>query len=96
MSAYKENNKKMDQAVNDCLQFAKDNASEDGDQYTACIANARKVIDLKNQYNSQKNERIVKVIGAATSILCVGLMMAFEKSNVITTKSLSFFPKPHI
>jgi len=96
MSAHKENNKKMDEAINDCLKFAKDGHSEDSQNYGDTINNARKIVDLKNEYNSQKHDKIVKAVGAVSSIICVGMMLAFERSNAITTKALPFFPKPRI
>lgn len=96
MSARKDNIKKMDQIIFESLDCSQSNHHPDEEEYEEALNNAKKVVDLKNSYNSQSHEKIVKVVGAVSSIVCVGMMLVFERSNAITTKSLPFFPKPHI
>lgn len=96
MSARKDNIKKMDQIIFESLDCSQSNHHPDEEEYEEALNNAKKVVDLKNSYNSQRHEKIVKAVGAISSVVCVGMMLIFERSNAITTKSLPFFPKPRV
>ena len=52
--------------------------------------------EAKKMYNEDRNAMIAKVVGVGGTLVCLGLMFAFETDHVITTKALSFVPKPKI
>lgn len=54
------------------------------------------LVALKKDYNSQRNETIQTVVKAGLSLAGVLILLAFEQNHSITTKSLSFFPKPRV
>lgn len=54
------------------------------------------LVALKKDYNSQRNETIQTVVKAGLSLVGVLILLAFEQNHSITTKSLSFFPKPRV
>lgn len=94
---HKQINEKFDARIEECLDFADQNAVPDTDQFNQTIANAEKLVKVKNDYNSQKVELIGKAVGAFVSIAVPVSMMAFEAvGHVITTKSLNFWQKPRI
>lgn len=58
------------------------------------IADLKAMVAVKNDLNEQHHsilETGLKVVG---SVVCVGAMLFFERSHAITSKSLSFMPKP--
>lgn len=54
------------------------------------------LVEAKKMYNEDRNAMVAKVVGVGGTLLCLGLMFAFETDHVITTKALSFVPKPKI
>ena len=50
------------------------------------------LVEAKKMYNEDRNA----MIGVGGTLVCLGLMFAFETDHVITTKALSFVPKPKI
>lgn len=96
-SKHKQINEKFDARIEECLDFADQNAVPDTDQFNQTIANAEKLVKVKNDYNSQRIEIIGKTVSAVVSIAVPVSMMAFEAlGHVVTTRSLNFWPKPRI
>lgn len=54
------------------------------------------VVRVKNEYNKPKNELIQKITTIGGTLLGIGAMLAFEQNGVITSKAMSFIPKPRI
>lgn len=54
------------------------------------------VVRVKNEYNKPNNEKFEKIASICGTLLGIGAMLAFEQNGVITSKVLSFIPKPRI
>lgn len=60
------------------------------------IADLKAMVAVKNDLNEQHHSMIEAGLKVAGSIVCVGAMLFFERSHAITSKSLSFMPKPKL
>lgn len=63
---------------------------------TQDIEELKEVVAIRNDYNSHRKELIDTGIKAGMSVVGILLMLGFEMSHSITSKSLSFLPKPRI
>lgn len=68
----------------------------DDDHARLAVDDLKALVEARKEYNEDCNATIQKVIGVGGTLLCLGLMFAFETDHVITTKALSFVPKPRI
>ena len=60
------------------------------------VDDVKVLVEAKKAYNEDRNALILKAVGVGGTLACLGLMFAFETDHVITTKALSFIPKPKI
>lgn len=68
----------------------------DDDHAKMAVDDLKVLVEAKKDFNADRNAMIQKVVGVGGTLVCVGLMLAFETNNVLTTKALSFIPKPKI
>lgn len=60
------------------------------------IDQLKTVVAVKKDFNTHRKEITDTIIKAGLSVLAIGIMLAFEQNHSITTRSLSFLPKPKI
>ena len=60
------------------------------------IQDLKDIVAIKNDYNAQRSEMASTIVRAGCALASVTLMLTFEISHSITTKSLGFMPKPKI
>ena len=60
------------------------------------IQDLKDIVTIKNDYNAQRSEMASTIVRAGCALASVALMLTFEISHSITTKSLGFMPKPKI
>lgn len=60
------------------------------------IQDLKDIVAIKNDYNAQRSEMASTIVRAGCALASVALMLTFEISHSITTKSLGFMPKPKI
>lgn len=60
------------------------------------VNDIKNLVEAKKNYNSNRNDMIIKSITAGTTLLGIIVMLGFEESHVITSKVLGFIPKPKI
>lgn len=60
------------------------------------IQDLKDIVTIKNDYNAQRNDMASTIVRAGCALASVALMLTFEISHSITTKSLGFMPKPKI
>ena len=60
------------------------------------IQDLKDIVTIKNDYNAQRSDMASTIVRAGCALASVALMLTFEISHSITTKSLGFMPKPKI
>ena len=60
------------------------------------IQDLKDIVAVKNDYNAQRSDMASTIVRAGCALASVALMLTFEISHSITTKSLGFMPKPKI
>lgn len=60
------------------------------------IQDLKDIVAIKNDYNAQRSDMASTIVRAGCALASVALMLTFEISHSITTKSLGFMPKPKI
>lgn len=60
------------------------------------IQDLKDIVAIKNDYNAQRSDMTSTIVRAGCALASVALMLTFEISHSITTKSLGFMPKPKI
>lgn len=60
------------------------------------IQDLKDIVTIKNDYNAQRSDMASTIVRAGCALASVVLMLTFEISHSITTKSLGFMPKPKI
>jgi hypothetical protein len=63
---------------------------------SAQLEDLKTMVATKNDFNSHRKELIDTSIKAGLSVVGILLMLGFEVNHAITSKSLSFMPKPKI
>jgi hypothetical protein len=63
---------------------------------SAQLEDLKTMVATKNEFNSHRKELIDTSIKAGLSVVGILLMLGFEVNHAITSKSLSFMPKPKI
>ena len=84
----------LDEAIRTLLE-SMDQDDPGSDTYSQKVQNLDTLYKAKAIYG-KRHVSADAVLTAAASIVGVVLMLGFEKSNVITTKALSFLPKLHL
>lgn len=84
----------LDEAIRTLLE-SMDQDDPGSDTYSQKVQNLDTLYKAKAVYG-KRHVSADAVLTAAASIVGVVLMLGFEKSNVITTKALSFLPKLHL
>lgn len=84
----------LDEAIRTLLE-SMDQDDPGTDTYSQKVQNLDTLYKAKAVYG-KRHVSADAVLTAAASIVGVVLMLGFEKSNVITTKALSFLPKLHL
>lgn len=69
---------------------------EDSEARGKLVNDIKNLVEAKKNYNSNRNDMIIKSIMAGTTLLGIIVMLGFEESHVITSKVLGFIPKPKI
>lgn len=69
---------------------------EDSEARGKLVNDIKNLVEAKKNYNSNRNDMIIKSITAGTTLLGIIVMLGFEESHVITSKVLGFIPKPKI
>lgn len=102
----KDRRKPIDKAIDEGLKAIIDDAEYEGigtDQQTVAIDNLRKLSEIRNSERRKPLEGIKEVlkdsIPAAVTGICgvlsVWLIINYEQTGIITTKSFPFVPKGH-
>lgn len=60
------------------------------------IQDLKDIVAIKNDYNAQRSDMASTIVRAGCALASIALMLTFEISHSITTKSLGFMPKPKI
>lgn len=60
------------------------------------IQDLKSVVAVKNDYNDHRKALVDTAIKAGLAVVSVVIMLGFEMSHSITTRTLSFMPKPKI
>ena len=60
------------------------------------IQDLKDIVTIKNDYNAQRSDMASTIVRAGCALASVALMLTFEISHSITTKSLGFMPKSKI
>lgn len=60
------------------------------------INDMKALVAVKNDYNEQRTQLVDTVIKAGLALASVVVMLGFEVNHSITTRGLSFMPKPKI
>ena len=83
----------LDEAIRYLLERL-DTVEPHSSEYTTMVKNLEVLYKAKGTYPSRRpSADTIWTIGG--SLVSVAMMLTFEKSNVITTKALSFLPKLH-
>ena len=69
---------------------------DDSEARGKLVNDIKNLVEAKKNYNSNRNDMIIKSITAGTTLLGIIVMLGFEESHVITSKVLGFIPKPKI
>ena len=83
----------LDEAIRDLIESMSQD-TPGSPEYAEKVKNLDILYKAKATYG-KRHVSADAVLTAAASIVGVVLMLGFEKSNVITTKALSFLPKLH-
>lgn len=67
--------------------------TEDNYQAVNLVRDLKSVIDAKNEYNQQKSDKTMTILKTGASVISVALVLGFEISHTITSRSLGFIPK---
>lgn len=60
------------------------------------IGNLNQMIRTKTEFNRSRDQMVENFSKIAGSLAAVGMLLLFERQHVITSKSLSFIPKPRL
>lgn len=60
------------------------------------INDMKALVAVKNDYNEQRTQLIDTAIKAGLTVASIVIMLGFEVSHSITTRTLGFMPKPKI
>lgn len=91
----KDNSHELDESITSLISDLA-GLDSDSDAYIAAITALKALMEARNadkaeaRANSLSAESVAKI---AANLLGIGLILGFEKANVLTTKSLSFVPK---
>lgn len=68
----------------------------DTETYTTAVNNLETLCSAKAEYERSKTAPYVdKLIGVCGTLVCIMLIMNYEKADTIVTKALGFVPKFH-
>lgn len=85
----------MDQLIDDCQDHLL--ALTPGtEEYRVVLDNLKELHKLRDSQKSRKQVSPDAIAGIAGNLLGIGMIMGFEKTNVITTKALGMVTKPRI
>lgn len=84
-----------DQLIDDCMNEML-HLSSDSDAYSKMLDSLKDLHKLRDTEKSRIRVSPDAVAGIAGNLLGIGMIMSFEKANVITTKALGFVTKPKI
>lgn len=60
------------------------------------LRNLDQLVRSKTEFNRSRNQMIENAVKLGGTLLSIGLLLYFEQRHVITTKTLSFVPKPRL
>ena len=87
VSKVNDNDQTISKEISD--SWAKPESNDDIEQLKSLVA-------VKKEYNDHKVAIWDTVIKAGVSILSIGVLLGFEMNHSITSRSLSFMPKPKL
>ena len=90
-------NEKFDGSIDEMLDSIKvlDPESE-ATKMSEQVRNLDAIIKAKNEFNRPAREFAEMAARVGGTVLSIGILLAFEQSHVITSKALSFIPKPRL